>query len=144
MKHPKTSERSGVFLLIHPPRGKPTRVPPAGLCPAPSVCPVCPKRILRTMPLSSKVYAGEQAGKGEGEVNDPVPPKAAIPLEELGEPVQPKTPVLWWRWALAILLAPLIFMMALLPIGILCGQMFNDIPDRWAFVPIIGELAFGL
>jgi hypothetical protein len=77
-------------------------------------------------------------------MSDPVQPKPAIPLAELSEPIQPKIRVPWWRWVVAILLAPVVFMMSLLPIGILCGQQFNDIPDRWAFVPIIGQLAFGL
>lgn len=75
-------------------------------------------------------------------MTDPVQPKSAAPLEESTVPVKISVP--WWRWVIAILLSPVIFMLALLPIGILCGQTFNDIPDRWAFVPIIGELAFGL
>jgi hypothetical protein len=77
-------------------------------------------------------------------VTDPVDPGVVIPLEELREPIQPKVPVPAWRWVVAALLAPVIFMLTLLPIGILCGQTFNDIPDQWAFVPIIGEFAVGL
>ena len=75
---------------------------------------------------------------------DPVQPKAAIPLGELSEPAEPRTPVAWWRWVVAILLAPVIFMLVQLPIAILFGQQFNDIPDRWDFVPIIGEVCVGL
>lgn len=77
-----------------------------------------------------------------GVKEEPIQPKAAIPLEESSGSV--KAPIPWCRWVIAILLAPVVFMLALLPVGVLCGQSFGDIPDRWAFVPIIGELAFGL
>lgn len=80
---------------------------------------------------------------GEEKVSEPVQPKIAIPLEELGEPVQPRIPVPWWRWVVAALLAPVIFVLALFPFAI-CNQLFDGIPDRYAFVPITALVALPL
>jgi hypothetical protein len=77
-------------------------------------------------------------------VTDPVQPKPANPVDEPGEPVQTRDPVPLWRWVVAALLAPIIFLLTQLPIGLFFGQQFNDIPDRWGFVPLTGEVAIGL
>ena len=50
----------------------------------------------------------------------------------------------WLRYILAAILAVPLFPATLLLVAAVLGQAFDGIPDRWAAVPILGELALAI
>lgn len=59
------------------------------------------------------------------------------------KPKRQKAPVPAWRYVVAILLSPVVFFLALMPMAIF-GQIFNDVPARQAYIPIIAEVSIPL
>ena len=56
---------------------------------------------------------------------------------------RPKVPVSGWRYVVAIIISPIVFLLSALPL-VFFGQIFNDVPSSQSYVPFVAEVSLPL
>lgn len=76
--------------------------------------------------------------------NPPPLPKPAIPLNEPDKPISSRVPVQKWRWVVAVVLAPVIFLLVQFLMLFVFGQTIAEVPERYSYVVDIAGFALPL